>query len=503
MVQRRSNRPSTRSVRRTSDQVRSSMVGAHAPRAGRPGGRHMNAEQVGFSSPRKTRRAARGQLDTFIPPTSTRESAHAYARRSGRREFAQTIQRKSRVRRFAVVAVCVLIAVGVAAAAGFAAFFASVSGKMSLGDSNARDALVAPAEDASAFYTLLTAELGAGQGSVNEDGPDAYVLARADAATESVTLVWLPANLQVSYNDTTGRLRDAACVDDATLVKAVSQFAGVDIAHFAETDIEGIAHLADTLGGIEVNLAEEVDDPRAGDVYLPAGTQTVGSAELPTLLRAANYTDGNKGQARVQCQVIAAIMGKLVGGDGPLADATTLDAVSGDVRCDLDSQQALDLAGTFSSLSPDAVAFETVPGDEVQRDGVAVFQSYDEDWTALMEQLDAGGQPAADDDAAGSSERVDPASFTITVRNGAGITGAAQQMADQLAAEGFVVDEVGNTDSPVYDETLIIYKDEANEAAAQTVAAALTSGRVVNGGDYYSFDTDVLVVLGSDWKPLA
>ena len=98
---------------------------------------------------------------------------------------------------------------------------------------------------------------------------------------------------------------------------------------------------------------------------------------------------------------------------------------------------------------------------------------------------------------------MDPASFTITVRNGAGITGAAQQMADQLAAGGFVVDEVGNTDSPAYDETLIIYKDEANEAAAQTVAAALTSGRVVNGGDYYSFDTDVLVVLGSDWKPLA
>ena len=88
------------------------------------------------------------------------------------------------------------------------------------------------------------------------------------------------------------------------------------------------------------------------------------------------------------------------------------------------------------------------------------------------------------------------------MRNGAGITGAASQMADQLRAGGFNVADIGNTDSPVYDETLVIYKDPAFEQAAQSVASALTSGRVVNGGDYYTFDTDVLVVLGADWKPL-
>ena len=115
-------------------------------------------------------------------------------------------------------------------------------------------------------------------------------------------------------------------------------------------------------------------------------------------------------------------------------------------------------------------------------------------------------QPAAEEDAGADTGtqtvNVDPASFTITVRNGAGITGAASQMADQLRAGGFNVADIGNTDSPVYDETLVIYKDPAFEQAAQSVASALTSGRVVNGGDYYTFDTDVLVVLGADWKPL-
>ena len=492
MVQRRKDPLSSRNVKRTSDQVRSSMVGAHVPRAGKPGGRHMNADAVGFSSSRKSKRAARGQIDTLMPSSTTRESQQAYARRAGHREYAQAIQRKSRVKRFAI--------------------FTSVSGRMSLGDSNAREALVAPAEDQHSWFALMTAELGAAQGSVNEDGPEAYALVRVDEDAHAVSLVWMPANLQLTYGDgERGRLRDAAAVDDATLIKAVSQFAGVDIAHFAETDLAGICHLVDSLGGITVTLDEEVDDPRAGDVYIPHGEQTLDSSQLATALRATNYTDGLSGQARVQCRVIAAIMEKLASGQSPLTDAALLDSISGDASTDLDSQQAMDLASAFTGLSAGSIAFFEVPGDEIQRDGKTVFSAWSDDWTALMAGLGAdasaeGQQPAAtedaDADAGAQTVNVDPASFTITVRNGAGITGAASQMADQLRAGGFNVADIGNTDSPVYDETLVIYKDPAFEQAAQSVASALTSGRVVNGGDYYTFDTDVLVVLGADWKPL-
>lgn len=511
MVQRRKDPLSSRNVKRTSNQVRSSMVGAHVPRAGKPGGRHMNADAVGFSSARKSKRAARGQIDTLMPSSTTRESQQAYARRAGRREYAQAIQRKSRAKRVAIVAICVLIAVAVAVAVGLTVFFNSVSGRMSLGDSNARDALVAPAEDQNSWFALMTAELGAAQGSIDEDGPEAYVLARVDEDAHSVSLVWMPANLQLAYGDgERGRLRDAAAVDDATLIKAVSQFAGVDIAHFVETDLDGICHLADSLGGITVTLDEEVDDPRAGDVYVPHGEQTLGSAQLPTVLRATNYTDGTSGQARVQCRVIAAIMQKLASGQSPLTDAAMIDSVSGDARTDIDSQQAMDLAKTFSGIAADSISFHEVPGEEAQRDDVTVFQAYSESWSTLMASLGADATGSADQQSSGSdgadstpqATGVDPASFTVTVRNGAGITGAASQMADQLRASGFDVADVGNTDSPVYDETLVIYKDAAYEQAAQSVASALTSGRVINGGDYYTFDTDVLVVLGADWKPL-
>ena len=61
--------------------------------------------------------------------------------------------------------------------------------------------------------------------------------------------------------------------------------------------------------------------------------------------------------------------------------------------------------------------------------------------------------------------------------------------------------ETGNTDTYAYDETLVVYNDDAFEAAAETVVASLGLGLRCPGAGFYTFDTDVLVVLGKDWKP--
>ena len=157
----------------TSHRMRSATVGTHVPRRS---SRHMNGEAVGFSSPRKRKRAARGIVETILPVTSSGESSSQYARRVSRREFAQDIQRKARIRRIVAIAVCLLVAVAVAAAVGVATFFGSLDAKLGLKDSDAASALVAPKADAKAFYTVVSADLDA-PGSANAtDGPDAIAL---------------------------------------------------------------------------------------------------------------------------------------------------------------------------------------------------------------------------------------------------------------------------------------------------------------------------------------
>ena len=468
----------------TSHRRRSATVGTHVPRRS---SRHMNGEAVGFSSPRKRKRAARGIVETILPVTSSGESSSQYARRVSRREFAQDIQRKARIRRIVAIAVCLLVAVAVAAAVGVATFFGSLDAKLGLKDSDAASALVAPKADAKAFYTVVSADLDA-PGSANAtDGPDAIALVRVDEETRAVTVVSIPPTLQVSLKDGKKHpLREASTQEgDAALVSAVADFAGVNVAHYV-----------DVLGGVEVNVAEEVDDPNAGDAYLPAGAQTLDGAQALTFLRASNFSNGLEVQAANQRELLTALSLRLLG-EGRLSFLATLDNVGGSFQTDLSAAAALSVADALRGVDSSSVYGALVPGYETARDGASSYAVSSDAWKSMMELVAAGSEPVVEQ----TAPQVDPGSFTITVRNGSGVTGGAGQIADALKDRGFDVTETGNTDTYVYDETLVVYNDDAFEAAAETVVASLGLGRTVPGAGFYTFDTDVLVVLGKDWKP--
>lgn len=119
--------------------------------------------------------------------------------------------------------------------------------------------------------------------------------------------------------------------------------------------------------------------------------------------------------------------------------------------------------------------------------------------SALMTAY-TSGEPLQSND---EEQAYSPDSFTLTIRNGAGITGAAASMQSTLEGLGYTVTEIGNTDTDAYDETLIIYNDESMKPAAQAVLNTLGMGRIVfNELGYYTFGSDVLLVIGKDWKPL-
>ena len=480
----------------TSRRLRTATVGTHVPRRSRA---DTNAASVGFSNPRKQRRATRGYVDTILPSTATRESSSQYARRVSRREFADEVRRRSRMRRTVALVACAVVALVAAGVAGTAAFFGSLDSRMGLAGSDASSALAA-AKEGEPFYALVAADLDEVGSAGAVEGPDALALVRIDEAARAVSVVSIPANLRVVLSDGEAHpVRDAAASGDAALVKAVADFAGVDIAHLVKTDAAGIMRLVDAAGGVEVEISEEVDDPTAGDVYLPAGRQVLGGREALTLLRASNFENGVEQQASNQRAVLGALSLKLLGG-GTLDLLSLLDEVGGSFRTDLGAQGALSLAGKLRGMDASAVRGALVPGQELQSGGTSLYAASSDAWSAMMERVEAGEDPAVADEASS----VDPASFTITVRNGSAITGGAAQLAGTLEGRGFKVVETGNTDVyAAYDETLVVYNDDAYEAAAQTVVDALGFGRTVAGNGFYTFESDVLVVLGEDWKPTA
>ena len=308
------------------------------------------------------------------------------------------------------------MAVAVAAAVGVATFFGSLDAKLGLKDSDAASALVAPKADAKAFYTVVSADLDA-PGSANAtDGPDAIALVRVDEETRAVTVVSIPPTLQVSLKDGKKHpLREASTQEgDAALVSAVADFAGVNVAHYVKTDAESIVRLVDVLGGIEVNVAEEVDDPNAGDAYLRR-RQTLDGAQALTFLRASNFSNGLEVQAANQRELLTALSLRLLG-EGRLSFLATLDNVGGSFQTDLSAAAALSVADALRGVDSSSVYGALVPGYETARDGASSYAVSSDAWKSMMELVAAGSEPVVEQ----TAPQVDPGSFTITVRNGLG-----------------------------------------------------------------------------------
>lgn len=493
--------PSASQTRRVSRRVNDSMIGSHVERGSAARGRHAAGSErtarVDFSDSRRGRRADRGMVDQVDVGAVSGESDADYARRVSRRGYVEEIQAQGRRRKAVFLGIVAVLVIAVAVVAGTAAFFAWSDSQLSLGDSNAKEALAAP-EDGSPYYALLSADLASGA-TAPSDSDTAYMAVRIDEAARTLTFLSLPpmASVELSDGERHG-LRDAQAVGgDAELIRAAGALLGVEFAHFASTDAEGLASLVDLVGGVPVELSEEVDDPRAGTRVLAAGSQVLDGTQALTLLRASNYSDAVGTQAKMRALFTVNLAERAASGEG-LSFASVVADGAAFVSTDWTSGQIISLGDAMSPLTEATVYAAAVPGRLVEaEDGSESFEVSGDELAAMMEAVNAGQSPESFE---GNVANVDRSLVTVEVRNGSGIQGAAARCGELLTSDGYEVKSVGNVDDgTLYPETLVIYKDEAFEIAAKAIVSDLSSGRVVNGGDFYTFDTNVLVIIGADW----
>ncbi|MDO4503224.1 MAG: LCP family protein [Coriobacteriia bacterium] len=479
----------------TSRRMRNSHIGTHNRVV--PSSRRMNASSVGFSNSRKQRRATRGVVQNLRPSTTTGESAAAYNRRVNTREFSQQIQSRRRIQTLAFLLALVAVVLVVGVVVGVNAFFGLMGSKMALTDDSAREVLVAQ-EDGKPFYLLVTADLDSSDGA--NDSVDLLSLVRIDPETRLGTFVGIPSNTYVSLSDGMGhKIVEARQVGGTKeLVNTVSDLTGVGISHLVTADADGIRKLTEQMGGVTLNLSEEVDDPNAGGTYIASGQQTLDGDQLLTFLRASNYTDGVKSQMANQGLTIALFMQNL-SKDTFLALASRLDRCAGTFQTDWSGSGLYSALSELHGFSVDNIYTTNIPG---YRDSVSSDASYvvsTASLATLMEQVDAGERPLLDGQVDVSG--VDPSQVKVEVRNGSGIDGGASTIATLLEAAGYQIADTGNADSYVYGETLVVYKDDKMKAAAESVVGTLGTGRAIAANGFYSFSADVLVILGGDWKP--
>lgn len=236
------------------------------------------------------------------------------------------------------------------------------------GDSGQEEA----AREAVTMLVLGTdSRISAGDPSQWEQGAqrtDVMMLVHLPADGESGYVMSLPRD---SWVDIPGRgeakLNAAFSYGGPTLlIQTVEQLTGIPIDHFAVTDFESFQRITDVLGGVTMNLTQELKDG-SGKVLLPEGAQLLdGEQALLYVRERYNLPRGDIDRVQRQQAWIRALVRRTQDG-GVLNDPTSwyplLDATTESVAVDegLSRQRMVDLLMRVRSIGDANLRFFTVP----------------------------------------------------------------------------------------------------------------------------------------------
>jgi LCP family protein required for cell wall assembly len=339
------------------------------------------------------------------------------------------------------------------------------------------------------------------------------LLLRVDPTVQRAWLLWIPANMNVLVpgHGTVPIGTTLSLGGPAATIQAVKDLTGQPINQYVQLDVAAVRHLVDAVGGVWVDVPASIDataadsSPNHNAGQMQPGAQLLDGYHALTFVRApASLADQGYGRLANQ-RMLADSLVAAVGKDTGLPRSyTLLSAVAPAVKSTLNVSALRALQTELRGFGAAAVSQATIPGA-----WRATFITPDTAVTAkLVADMKAGrafSQPTADlTHAAKQSATVTasktPQQTTVTVSNGGGISGAAKQAAGALQTQGFRVSSVGNANVNVYKQTLVVYKSD--RSLAQSVAQYLPpNAKIVKSFGFYSFKTDVLVIVGKDWNP--
>ncbi|TDB38777.1 MAG: LytR family transcriptional regulator [Actinobacteria bacterium] len=335
---------------------------------------------------------------------------------------------------------------------------------------------------------------------------DTIIVARVDPQTKQVSMLSIPRDTRVEIpGHGTSKINAAnfyggAEGGPALMIKTVEGFLGIKINHYMEVNFIGFQKAVDALGGVWIDVDTTIDDPKAAShsphpeaQHIEKGYQLLSGEYALTYVRSRAFPDADFTRMKHQQTFFKALAEQ----SSRLENLPKLPAIAREVAkytaTDMSVGEMIDIIMAIKGIKATDLQTATIPGT-----WKSPYVWTDEEEKARLVTAFSAGRAF---DATSTAEApLAPSTISVTVRNGAGQEGVASSASSILRAAGFTIGEVGNANQFVYDKTLVVYKDEANKAGADLVASKLPTGSVVASRGMYEFTSDVLVVVGKDWK---
>ena len=339
---------------------------------------------------------------------------------------------------------------------------------------------------------------------------DSMIVAHVDPQAKKIWLMSIPRDTRIEYPGVGPIKINTAHVYGGPkgAVNAVEDLTGMKMNHYLEVNFKGFKKAVDAIGGVWIDVPVAINDRQADQSpgkrasKIDAGYQRLDGEHALTFVRARHqFADQDFSRMKNQ-QLFFLALADQVGKVGNVAKLPQMvSAVAPYIQTDMSLVDMIKMAQALRGTGRENIYTATLKGE-----WKSPFIYPDMDLLAkLMKDVKAGRsfEPTSSKDASKTVQATmvsakKPSQIKITVRNGSGLNGVAKQAASILKAKTFTVGEVGNANQSVYGKTMIIYKDDL--AAAELVASAMPPGtKIVQSRGMYSFNSDILVVVGKDW----
>ncbi len=262
----------------------------------------------------------------------------------------------------------------------------------------------------------------------------------------------------------------------ALAVQTVTLNFGIPINFYLRLNFLAFERIVDEVGGIDVNVAEPIEDPTYPDVgygyepfYLDAGPQHLNGHDALRYARTRATAGGDFDRAARQQEVVMALRQQVLGlGNlpGVVAKAPALyDALAGSYETNMTLDQMTGLAWLAADIPKENIHSAVIDQNyllaeytscagrqllvpDVYKIGQEIVQPL------FLAQLPPAPPATATPESAGEVNESENA--RISVQNGTTVVGIAWQTRDYLVSQGFDVTEVGNADRLDYPSTVLI-----------------------------------------------
>ena len=296
------------------------------------------------------------------------------------------------------------------------------------------------------------------------------------------------------------------------LWKTVEQMTGVRIDHFIGIGMLGFVKVVDDLGGVNVCVPFNVNDPVSG-LNLKAGEQHITGVQALAFWRTReDLGDGSDLQRIQRDQFMSVQVVKGVLHSGLLSNPIRLLRIVSDAAASMTTDAGMTVSDlvsigqSFRDLSGQNVQFITMPNEKwtqnanrvqpMQPQAGEVFGAIARDMTVPKVSTTPGPSSTGGAQVLTTS----PANVKVEVLNGSGVSRVANEAAAGLTGRGFNVTGTGDAPNFAYTKSVIEYSTAADMPAVNTLEKELTNVTSLQVASVAPGTVDL--ILGSDFTGL-